>query len=205
LLRGDPVEIAVPDGVVLAGGGDRSGVLALISGEEGRRLVRVGADLTVTVGPVLPDLPDAHRRFLAATPLRVLADRRVGRARPDLTLGPLRRLPKDFLTAGQVGPYVWGVHHPTAEINRNGGLLPVANLDFGSYRQFWMFTLLDSDSFEEVSTTPIFTTWPSPTIDAAGTVWIVADGVRLISIVSMAWPPLLDVAVLLEAAVPLRE
>ncbi|MGU3587372.1 hypothetical protein ACLBYD_30040 [Rhodococcus sp. C26F] len=97
------------------------------------------------------------------------------------------------------------MHHPSDEINRNGGLLPVANLDFGSYRQFWMFTLLDSASFEEVSTTPIFTAWPSPTIDAGGTVWILADGLRSIPIVSMAWPPLLDVAALLEAAVLLRE
>jgi hypothetical protein len=80
----------------------------------------------------------------------------VARVRPDLTLGPLRRLLKDFLTAGQVGPYVWGVHHPAEEINRNGGLLPVANHDAGLRRQFWMFTL-DGDSFEEVSTTPICT------------------------------------------------
>lgn len=41
--------------------------------------------------------------------------------------------------------------------------------------------------------------------DAARTVWILADGLRSIPTVSMAWPPLLDVAALLEAAVPLRE
>ena len=191
--------------MVLTWGGDRGGVLALLSGEEGRRLVRVEADLTVTAGPVLPELARAHRRFLAGTPLRVFADRRVARVQSDLTLGPLRRLPKDFLTAGQVGPYVWGVHHPSDEINRNGGLLPVANHDPGSYRQFWMFTLLDGNTFEEISTTPIFTTWPSPTIDGDGTVWILGDGVRSIPTISMEWPPLLDVAALLEAAVPLRE
>jgi len=48
-----------------------------------------------------------------------------------------------------------------------------------------MFTSLDGNTFEDVSTTPIFTTWPSQTIDAAGTVWVVADGVRSIPTVNM--------------------
>ncbi|MGO4205688.1 hypothetical protein AB4Z09_28945, partial [Rhodococcus sp. TAF43] len=102
---------------------------------------------------------------------------------------------------GQVGPYVWGVHHPPDESARNGGFpLPVPNTHTGTSRQFWIFTLRDSDTLEPVSSTPVYTTRPSVTIDDAGTVWITADGVRSIPTISMQWPPVLDVAALLDDA-----
>ena len=69
---------------------------------------------------------------------------------------------------------------------------------FDRTRQFWLFTLLDSHSLEPVKSTPIFTTDPAVSIDSAGTVWVIADGLQSVPEESMQWPASLNVAALLR-------
>ncbi|MFG1782629.1 hypothetical protein ACGFIU_09325 [Rhodococcus oryzae] len=197
----DPIEIESPDGRILLCTSDSDSVAVALSDEDGTRFARIDQTGAVTLGPVLPPLSRAHRRFLGGNPLRLLADDLAVQVEPDLTLGAKHRLPTDFLSAGQVGPYLWGVHHPPDESARNGGFpLPVPNTHAGARRQFWMLTLLDGATLETVSSTPVYTTQPTVTIDGAGTVWLTADGVRSIPTISMQWPPVLDVAALLDDA-----
>lgn len=60
------------------------------------------------------------------------------------------------------------------------------------------FTLLDAGTLEPVTSTPIFATNPAVTIDPAGTVWVIADGLQRIPEESIHWPTSLDVATLLD-------
>ncbi|UUE28393.1 hypothetical protein LRQ08_31115 (plasmid) [Rhodococcus qingshengii] len=48
-----------------------------------------------------------------------------------------------------------------------------------------------------MKSTPIFTTNPAVSIDSAGTVWVIADGLQSVPEESMQWPTSLDVAALL--------
>ncbi|MGO4205182.1 hypothetical protein AB4Z09_26295, partial [Rhodococcus sp. TAF43] len=106
----DPIQIDAPDGRMLLCTSNSDSVFALVSGEGGSKFARIGPTGDVLIGPVLPPLPTARRRFLAGNPLRCLSDDRAVCVEPGLTLGGTHRLPRDFLSAGQVGPYVWGVH-----------------------------------------------------------------------------------------------
>ncbi len=138
--------------------------------------------------------------FLGGTPLRLFLGEHAAPVHEDLTLGDPRTLPKGLMSAGQVGPFVWFTDHPPDGTGRSGWWPLPGPVTYDRTRQFWLFTLLDGQSLEPVTSTPIFATRPPVTIDDHGTVWVIADGIRPIPDTTMQWPNELDVAALLDAA-----
>lgn len=194
----ETVAITAPDGYVATLAADRDGFVAVVrTDDDTTRLVRVTSAGEIAVGPALPHTHRVPRLGLAGSPLRLFLGDRAAPVRADLTLGPPHVLPARLMCVGQVGPYVWFTDHPPDGTGRAGWWPLPGPATYDRTRQFWLFTLLDGHTLEPVSSTPIFTTHPSVTIDDAGSVWVVADGVRAIPGVTMQWPETLDIAALL--------
>lgn len=195
--------VAAPPGQVISVGTDPVGfVVALSTSDDGLRLVRVTPAGDAVTGPEL-EVPsrDRHRAAVAGDPLRLIVGDRASVIRPDLTLGEVVTFPRKLLVfTGQVGRYVWTVGHPPDGTGRSGWWPLSGPATYDRSRQFWLFTLLDGQTLEPVSSTPIFATRPAPTVDDRGTVWLVADGVQAIPRADLQWPEQLDVATLLDAA-----
>ncbi|MBF4478255.1 hypothetical protein SAMN02745947_05543 [Rhodococcus rhodochrous J3] len=199
---GHRIEVNAPDGYVASVAVDADGfVVAVRGGDSTFRLVRVHPEGALTVGPVLPHTRrQQHRMFLGGTPLRLFLGEHAAPVHEDLTLGEPRTLPKGLMSAGQVGPFVWFTDHPPDGTGRSGWWPLPGPVTYDRARQFWLFTLLDGQSLEPVTSTPIFATRPPVTIDEHGTVWVIADGIRPIPDTTMQWPNELDIAALLDVA-----
>lgn len=79
---------------------------------------------------------------------------------------------------GQVGDFVWIIGHPPDGTSRTGWWPLPGPADYDSTRQFWLLTLLDVSTLEQVKSAPIFATSPAVTIDGKGTVWVRGAGVH---------------------------
>ena len=115
--------------------------------------------------------------------------------RPDLTLGPTKRLPYHPFHAGNRRvDLVWIVGHPPDGTGAGGWWPLPGPVQYERSRQFWLLTLLDGRTLEPLRSTPIFGTTPGVARDGGGTVWFTASGLHAVPDESMAWPRPLDVA-----------
>lgn len=199
----EPIGVEVPDGYInsIAVDGDSFVVLAERRHTDAAstyRLIRVNISGEVSVGPQLPTMQGFPRPFLAGSPLRVFRGGVAVVVLPDLTYGPVEKIGGDVFRGGQVGGFVWIIGHPPDGTSRTGWWPLPGPAEYDRTRQFWLFTLLDASTLEPVKSTPLFATNPAVTIDRAGTVWVVGDGVQSIPAESMQWPDDLDVAALLD-------
>lgn len=197
----DPIAVKAPDEYVnsIAVEGDSFLVLLekrVSDRESSRRLMRVTTAGDVTTGPVLSSIPGPRRQrlFLAGSPLRLFNHGTASTILPDLSLGGEYNLGWEPFHVKQVGTYVCTVAHPSSDAS------PIGQRpgDRDPTRRYRLLTLLDAATLEPVKSAPIFAIRPAITVDATGTVWIVADGVQSLPEQSMQWPNPLDVAALLD-------
>lgn len=200
----EPVVVEVPDGYVRSIAVDGESFVVLIEQlhtdiGSSTRLVRVTVTGETTVGPELATVPGRRGAspYLAGAPLRIFHSGTASRVLPDLTLGAMEQLDGDPFHGGQVGDFVWIIGHPPRGTSRAGWWPLPGPVEYDRTRQFWLFTLLDSRTLEPVKSTPIFTTDPAVSIDSAGTVCVIADGLQSVPEESMHWPASLDVSALL--------
>ncbi|WP_314674797.1 DUF6578 domain-containing protein [uncultured Rhodococcus sp.] len=200
----EPVVVDVADGYVRSIAVDGESFVVLIEQlhadvGSSNRLVRVTVTGETTVGPELATVPGRRGAspYLAGAPLRIFHSGTASRVLPDLALGAMEQLDGDPFHGGQVGDFVWIIGHPPRGTSRTGWWPLQGPVEYDRTRQFWLFTLLDSRTLEPVKSTPIFTTNPAVSIDSAGTVWVIADGLQSVPEESMQWPTSLDVAALL--------
>ncbi|GGF18588.1 hypothetical protein [Williamsia phyllosphaerae] len=166
------------------------------------RMVRVSVAGDVEIGPVQA-LPDNHDRpRLGGDPVHVISGSDIAEVHDNLTVGAVTRLPHMRFGGGGAGRLLWTVSHPSG---RTGcvGRWPIGPSDeAGDTRQYWMLELRDPATMEVVHTAPIFTSGPRVASDASGRIWVVADGLRLLSEKSMLEPEMIDLSGLLGKAHP---
>ncbi|MHD0299750.1 hypothetical protein RCF19_27975 [Rhodococcus qingshengii] len=201
-----PIAVEVPDGYVISIAVDGESFVVLTQQRDGDsasiyRLIRVSVSGDVIVGSELPTIHGQRGAslYLAGAPLRIFRSWTASRVLPDLTLGSMEQLGGVPFYGGQVGDFVWIVGHPPDGTSQTGWWPLPGPAEYTRQRQSWLFTLLDAGTLEPVKSTPIFTTDPAVSIDSAGTVWVIADGLQSVPEESMQWPTSLDVSALLGA------
>ncbi|MFE5705562.1 hypothetical protein [Rhodococcus koreensis] len=162
------------------------------------RLVRVDLHGTTTPGPPLNSAVDSYRPFLAGAPPTVFDGTNAYRVLDDLTVVNAAALPERVLDGGQIGEMMWIVGHPPDGTGRGGWWPLTERPTYTTEHQYWLFTLLDAQTREPISSTPIRSPQPDVTIDGAGTVWVTAMGLHAIPDKNMTPPVPLDVADLLD-------
>lgn len=195
----DRIDVEGPEGHVVSVVAENGRFTAAVQvGDSTLRLVRIDPAGGTTRGPALVQAGRQYRKFLAGSPLRLFGGDQAALVRDDLTLGATHTLPKALWRGGQVGPFVWFTDHPPDGTGRFGWWPLAGPTTYDRTRQRWLFTLLDGRTLEPVSSTPVFATNPGVTIDDAGTVLLIADGLRAIPRVTMQWPDRIDVEALLD-------
>ncbi|MCP2175829.1 hypothetical protein LX13_001648 [Williamsia maris] len=197
-----------PGSVSAATGFGDDFLLLVITGHRGAdreteyRLVRVTTSGDVEIGPVnsLPDM-DA-RPLLGGDPVHVISGSDIAKVHDDLLVGDAARLPRMHFGGGSAGRHLWTVSHPSGRTGCTGRWPTDHSDPAGDTRQYWLLELMDPTTMEVVRAAPIFTSGPRVASDSGGRIWVVADGLRLLSTDPMREPEPIDLPNLLRRAHP---
>ncbi|MGU3291043.1 hypothetical protein [Williamsia sp. M5A3_1d] len=199
---GPSILVERPHGHVSSAVGDRDGFLVAVvttfSDEDLRtvfRLVRVSLNGATIFGPTcLSEEGEVERPVLGGNPTSLIVGGRLYAIDDDLQTEPVHDWPSMRFGGGSAGRYLWTVTHPT---DRPGcvGTWAAPGRDADPVpRQYWMLNIFDGATGETLQSIPVFVSQPSVAVDVRGAVWIVADGLRVLSTGSTALPELVDFA-----------
>ncbi len=162
------------------------------------RLVRVSLTGDVEVGPV-NTIPDNHERpRLGGDPVHVISGSDIAAVGDDLSAGTVMRLPRMHFGGGSAGRHLWTVSHPSGRTGCTGRWPTGPSDGVGDTRQYWLLELRDPITMEVVHAAPVFTSAPRVAADASGRIWVVSDGLRVLSEESMHEPEVIDLPALLD-------